>query len=159
MLRTVIANSTPVIALRNVNSLYILKELYREIIIPNAVYQELTVKDSQVLSGYDWIHVKSINNQMAKEMFATALHDGEVEVMLLAKEMNADLIIMDDGLARQHAKYLGLNITGTVGVVLRAKNNGIISAVKPVLIRLINNGFYLSNNVYQEILRLTGEHI
>ncbi|MDR1699796.1 MAG: hypothetical protein LBR68_01220 [Lachnoclostridium sp.] len=89
MRKTVIVNSTPIIALRCINNLYILKELYGEIIIPNAVYEEVTSKDSQALTGYNWICVKSIVNNIAKEMFVSALHDGEVEVMLLAKEMDA----------------------------------------------------------------------
>jgi predicted nucleic acid-binding protein len=159
MRKTVVVNSTPIIALRSIDHLGILKELYGKIIIPNAVFKEVTVKNRQTLAGCDWICVNPIVNHMAKEMFVSALHEGEVEVMLLAKEMNADIVIMDDGLARQHAKYLGLTVTGTVGVVLRAKNEKVIDEVKPVLTQLINNGFYLSGRVYQEILRLAGEWV
>ena len=125
----VIVNSTPIIALREIGRLELLQNLYGSVIIPNAVLWEVTAKDPHALDRVPWIVVKSVDNIAAKEVFSTALHDGEVEVMLLAREIGADLVIMDDGLARKHAKYLGLTITGTVGVLLRAKQKGIINTV------------------------------
>jgi predicted nucleic acid-binding protein len=116
MRKTVVSNSTPIIALLDIGHLDILEKLYGEVIIPNAVRSEVTVKDAHRLDGYDWVRVTAITNLAAKELFTSALHDGEVEVMILAKELNADLVIIDDGLARRHAKRLGLTITGTVGV-------------------------------------------
>jgi len=157
MHRIVVVNSTPIIALFEIGQLDILKHVYNEIVIPVAVHEEVTVKDANLLDGCDWIHIKPISNHTAKEMFTTALHDGEVETMLLAKEINADLVIIDDGLARKHAKYLELNLTGTVGVLLRAKSLGIISKVAPILDSLIKNDFYISDNVYNEVIKLAGE--
>jgi predicted nucleic acid-binding protein len=112
MRKTVVSNSTPIIALLDIGRLDILEKLYGEVIIPNAVYSEVTVKDARRLDGYDWVRVTAITNLAAKELFTSALHDGEVEVMILAKELNADLVVIDDGLARRHAKRLGLTITG-----------------------------------------------
>ncbi|MDR1979022.1 MAG: DUF3368 domain-containing protein [Synergistaceae bacterium] len=155
--RTVVSDSTPLIALLRIGRLDILKELYGTVIIPKAVREEVSIKNTRVLEGYGWIHVKSISNVTAKEAFTSALHEGEVEVMLLAKEIAADLIIMDDGLARKHAKYLNLNVTGTVGVLLRAKRDGVISEIRPVLDDLIQFGFYISDNVYGDVLRLAEE--
>jgi len=156
-MRKVVVNSTPIIALAEIGLLGILKDLYGEVIIPTAVRDEVTVKDPRRLDGQDWIRVKTISNIAAKEMFTSALHSGEVEVMLLAKEIGADLVVMDDGLARRHAKYLGLTITGTVGVLLRAKTDGIIKEVAPVLNELIQTDFYISDAVCREVLRLAGE--
>ena len=157
MHRIVVVNSTPIIALAEIGQLDILKHVYGEIVIPVAVHEEVTVKDTNLLDGCDWIHIKPISNHTAKEMFTSALHDGEVETMLLAKEIDADLVIIDDGLARKHAKYLGLNLTGTLGVLLRAKNLGIIDEVAPLLNNLIKNDFYISDSVCREVLRLAGE--
>jgi predicted nucleic acid-binding protein len=126
-------------------------------VIPGAVCREVSVKDTHFLDGFDWIRTFNITNIAAKELFSGALHDGEVEVMLLAKEHNADLVIMDDRLARRHITYLRLPVTGTVGILLRAKSNGIIKSVKPVLDELIQNGFYISNSVCREILALAKE--
>ncbi len=73
-MRKVIVNSTPLIALCHVNRLDVLKELYGEIIIPKAVYDEISVKEDSVCKkavdeALEWIHVQKIQNTMAKEMF------------------------------------------------------------------------------------------
>jgi predicted nucleic acid-binding protein len=155
--QTVVSNSTPIIALLKIGRLGILEGLYGAVIIPKAVYEEVTVKDGSVLDGFGWIDVRNIANIAAKEAFAAVLHEGEVEVMLLAKEIGAGLIILDDGLARKHARYLHLTVTGTVGVLLRAKQDGIINEIRPVLDDLVRQGFYISDDVFREVLRLAGE--
>jgi predicted nucleic acid-binding protein len=153
----VVVNSTPIIALLGIGRLDLLRELYGTVVIPAAVRDEICITNTDALVGCAWIAVRQITNLVAKETFTTALHDGEVEVMLLAKEMNADLVIMDDGLARKHAKYLNLTITGTMGVLLRAKARGILTEIKPVLNDLIRFGFYISEDVCRDVLRLAGE--
>jgi len=154
MHRTVVDNSTPIIALRGIDRLDVLRTLYGNIVIPEAVRDELVVKDAQALAGTNWIKVKPITNIAAKETFITSLHDGEVEVMILAKELNADLVVIDDGLARRHAMYQGLTITGTIGVLIRAKKEGVIDSLRSVLDELIEFGFYVSEAVINEALRV-----
>lgn len=124
-MRKVVVNTTPLIALSHVGHLDILRELYGEVIIPEAVYRELSVKEESVCkkmvdASLEWIHVMKIENQMAKLMYKTQLHDGEVEVMILAKEIGADVVIIDDANAKKHAKYLQLPVTGTLGVLIKA---------------------------------------
>ena len=152
-----IVNSTPILALHEIGRLEILQELFGDITIPDAVRREVTVKDTHTLDGYGWVRVAQIADSAMKELFTSALHDGEVEVILLAKEHNAKLVILDDKLARRHAKYLGLTVTGTAGVLLLAKNKGIIEAVKPLLDDLIRCDFYISDSVYREVLCFAGE--
>jgi predicted nucleic acid-binding protein len=153
----IVSNSTPIIALLEIKRLDILKRLYGTVIIPKAVHEEVTVKDASALDGFEWIDIRHVANIAAKEAFTTTLHDGEVEVMLLAKEIGADLIIMDDSLARKHAKYLNLTVTGTVGALLRAKRDSIVNEIKPILDDLIRRGFYLSDDVFRAVLCLAGE--
>ena len=114
-MRRVIVNSTPIIVLCNIGLLDILKALYAEICIPEAVYREVTEKDDsacQVLkTALNWIHVEKIANQSDKKMYKAKLHDGEVEVMILAQEGTADdLVVIDDNAAKKTAKYLGLKL-------------------------------------------------
>jgi len=155
-MRRVIVNSTPLIVLCNIGKLEILKELYKEIVIPQAVYEEVTVKrDSacrQIISA-DWIHVEQIKDQSDKKMYKAKLHAGEVEVMILAQEgERADLVVIDDNAAKKTAKYLGLAVTGTVGILLKAKKSGIIKEIRPVLETMKAEGFYISESVEQMIL-------
>ena len=112
-MRKVIVNSTPLIVLSGIGYLDILQKLYGEILIPTAVYQEVTkVKDSaciQMMNGNEWIHVMQIQNDIEKKMYKAKLHAGEVEVMILAQEQKADLVIIDDNAAKKTAKYYDNN--------------------------------------------------
>ena len=161
-MRKVIVNSTPLIALCHVNRLDVLKELYGEVTIPQAVYDEISVKENSVCKktvdeALEWIHVQKIQNIMAKAMFKSQLHDGEVEVMILAKEQDADIDIIDDQNAKKYAKYLGLPVTGTLGILIRAKQEGYIAELKPILDVMVQNGIYIKTGLIEHCLELVGE--
>lgn len=161
-MRRVIVNSTPLIALCNVGRLEILRTLYTEITIPEAVFAEVTKKEDSacqiVKKSLDWIRVERILNPSDKKMYQAKLHDGEVEVMILAQEgVRADLVILDDNAAKKTAKYLGLTVTGTLGILLKAKKAGIIPTIAPVLEEIKKNGFYISGTVERMVLSEAGE--
>lgn len=161
-MRKVVVNTTPLIALSHVGLLHLLKQLYGEIIIPEAVYQELAIKKGSVCekavnNSLSWIRVKKIENQMAKQMYKTQLHDGEVEVMILAKEIIADIVIIDDANAKKHAKYLGLPVTGTLGILIKAKQKGYIDKLKPILYQMVQNGIYISQGLIEWCLKQVSE--
>ena len=152
----VICNSTPIISLHSINRLDILNKTYGQIIIPNAVREEINVK-SKIIEKFDFFKICEIKNINVAKFFKTALHKGEVEVILLAKELEADLSIIDDLTARKFAEYMGLKITGTLGVLIKAKQMKIIDKVKPILNELIYNKIYISDRVYNIIIELAGE--
>lgn len=161
-MRRVIVNSTPLILLSNINQLEILKKLYGRIVIPQAVYNEVTAKNDSACQNlknhFDWIEIESIKNNSQKLMYEAKLHAGEVEVMILAQEEpKADLVILDDNSAKKTAKYLGLAVTGTLGVLLKAKQLYIISSVKLLLDELISNGFYITLEIYNMVLEQASE--
>lgn len=157
-MRKVLANTTPLIALANINQLEILHKLYRTIIVPQAVIDEI-VREPAKHRVYEcsWIKVEKIKDMTLKEMFRARLHAGEVEVMILAREQKADLLIMDDDAAKKTAKFLGLHVTGTLGVLLKAKKEGYLEKVRPVMNELIRDGFYISDAVKQYVLNQAGE--
>ena len=70
---------------------------------------------------------------------------------------NADLVIIDDNAAKKTAKYLGLTVTGTLGVLIKAKQSGIISSVKNVITKIQSNGFYINENIIKLTLKQAGE--
>jgi len=93
-----------------------------------------------------------------KRMYQAKLHDGEVEVMILAQEnQNKDIIIIDDSAAKKTAKFLGLQVTGTLGIILKAKKVNIISNVTSIMDQLIQNGFYITQEVYDFVKNEAGE--
>ena len=148
-MRRVIVNSTPLIALCNADLLIILKKLYEEITIPQAVFDEVTAKSDsacyQLKNNLDWINVEQINDAEDRKMYKAKLHAGEVDVMLLAQtEPKADLVIVDDNAAKKTAKYLGLTVTGTLGVLLKAKRENIVDSVKEPLEKIQKNGFFIT---------------
>lgn len=158
----VIVNSTPLIVLSNINYLHLLKDLYKDIYIPQAVYDEVTAKNDsacqQIKNNLNWIHICKIQDQSQKRMYQAKLHDGEVEVMILAQEnQNKDLVIIDDNSAKKTAKYLGLTVTGSLGVILKAKKQGLIHSVITLMNQLIQNGFYITPDVYDFVKDEAGE--
>lgn len=125
------------------------------------MYVEVTAKEDsacQQINSAEWIHVGQIKDQSDKKMYKAKLHEGEVEVMILAQEdEKADLVVIDDNAAKKTAKYLGFTVTGTVGVLLKAKRRGIISEIRPVLNSMKKEGFYISENIEQMMLEQAGE--
>ena len=77
--------------------------------------------------------------------------------MILANELNADLCIIDDHVARNYAKFLGLTVTGTLGLLVRSKREGLVEDVTSLMDTLAHNGIYISTKLYADIRRIAGE--
>ena len=160
----VIVNSTPLIILSNIGKLELLKKLYAEICIPKAVFDEVCAKEDsacqRILDYPDWIHICKIKDESQKRMYQAKLHAGEVEVMILAQENPvADLVILDDNAAKKTAKFLGLKVTGSLGVLLKAKKENLIREVTPLMKQLIANGFYITRDVFDLVKNAAGEQL
>lgn len=161
-MRKVVVNSTPLIALSIINKLDILKQLYGKVYVPYGVYEEICVEGSSrvgsdILKNTDFLIIEKIKNEDARKFFQTSLHKGEVEVMILGNEIKVDLCIIDDLLARKYAKYLGFNITGTLGILIKAKEKGIIQDVKSLADELIRNNIYIDDKLYRKVMELAHE--
>ena len=149
----VIVNSTPLIILSNINHLDLLKKLYSEIYIPEAVFNEVTEKaDSacqQIKSNTDWIHVCKITNESQKRIYQAKLHAGEVEVMILGYDIQNGRVSL--GLKQTQA-----NPWDSIAE-LKAKKTGIIKEVTPLMNQLISNGFYITKEIYDLVKSEAGE--
>ena len=160
-MRKVVVNSTPLIILGNIDCLKILQEMYGEIIIPRAVFEEVKSKEDNaklnLSQNLSWIKVLEVQDKSNRKMYQAKLHDGEVEVMMLANELSADLLIIDDNAAKKTAKFLGFTVTGTLGVILKAKSEGIIPQVKPIVDEMLRQGFYISPSIIETVLRMANE--
>jgi len=156
----VVVNSTPLISLHDIGKLDILIKMYTAVYIPYGVYEEVCI-DGDISEGallaFSNFSIQSIANEDARKYFKTALHKGEVEVMILTDELKADLCIIDDKLAREYAKHLGLKLTGTLGLLVKAKERGLLEAVTPCMDSMIQNEIYISNALYECIKKLANE--
>ena len=105
------------------------------------------------LSQVAWIFIQDIKNKKAIDYFLD-LDKGEAESIILASEIDADLIILDETLGRFHAKHAGLKITGTLGVLLKAKQLAIIPVIKPLLLELKSKDIWLSEKLILKVLKI-----
>jgi predicted nucleic acid-binding protein len=155
-----VANAGPLIALGRIKQLDLLPTLYGEVVVPPAVYQEVTreadLPGAQELVEAVWLRVAELNDQTAVQRLLFWLDLGESEAIILAQELEATLL-MDERRGRTIASTLGLSITGTAGVLLAAKKIGQIEAVTPLLDTLLAAGIRLSPRLYEEVQRLAGE--
>jgi predicted nucleic acid-binding protein len=158
----VVCNSSPLIHLAKIGKLELLKDYFTEISIPEAVYRECVIdgkdrEDAKRIENAAWIRVVDIKNVDLKKAFNTVLDEGESEAIVLALQESADLILLDDYEARELARTYGLKITGTIGLLIKAKYEGDISSIDEMLKKLRRTGFWLSDDLYTKILRDEGE--
>lgn len=157
----VVSNTTPIISLLKLNRLDLLKQLYTQIYIPVAVYHEIeagkTKEFYKDLSKINWIKIIEIKDKQAVKYFLD-LDSGEAEAIILATELNADLIVLDEKLGRFHAKHADLKITGTIGILLKAKAEGLVEKLEPLLNELTEKDVWISEKLKREILDKTGEN-
>lgn len=103
-------------------------------------------------------HRESVKDLRSKRMYEAKLHAGEVEVMILAQEhIGEHLVIIDDYAARKTAEFLKLNLTGTMGVLIKAKERGLIDSVMPIVEEMESQRIYFSHALKEKIRRLANE--
>lgn len=159
-MRLVISNATPIISLALIGQLQLLEALYGQVLIPNAVREEVMAGGDKV-GSHELAHalyIKSVSVTNVKcDDSLNDLDQGEAEVIVLAQEQKADLVIIDELLGRRHAKRLGLSVTGTIGVLLRAKQEGHLERLAPYLDQLQRAGIHLSTRLIEQAIYLAGE--
>lgn len=159
----VVSNTSPITNLAAIGKLHLLQQIYNTIIIPQAVYEEMVSLDYPVpgsteVQTLSWIQTQQINNYPLVAQLQTEIDPGESEAIVLAIELKADRLIIDDYKARVVATRLGLKFTGLLGILLLAKNQELIVSVQPILDALINQAnFRVSHQVYSRILRSANE--
>jgi uncharacterized protein len=144
-----VLDSACLIGLERVGMLDILPGLLYPIFAPPAVISEFG-------SCPDWISAVPVSDPGMVAAMRLSVDPGESEAITLAYSMSLR-IILDDLKARQIAQKLGLSVTGTVGLVVKAKQAGIISSASEILDELVAHHFRISQSLYKEALRLAGE--
>ena len=146
----------------HLDRLDLLAKLFGEIYIPPAVsleVLELSKQDINISSFQEakWIKVQQPQNNAEVEILLDTLDQGEAESIVLAVELEADFLLVDELLGRKEAKKQGLSIIGTLGILLKAKKEGYVSVLKPLIDTLVEKGFWIHQSLYQKILSMAGE--
>jgi predicted nucleic acid-binding protein len=154
----VISDASPLIALSIINRLQILKSLWKNIVIPEAVYREVVV-DGEGKTGADiisaackdWIKIFAVENTREVEILKAVLDDGEAEVIALGQELKAKLLLLDNREPRLFASTANLNVIGTVGIIKLAWRKKLIEDPLSELQKLKLNGFWITETLISKI--------
>lgn len=158
----VVSNTTPLIALDACNQLDLLPSLYTRIIVPTEVVHELArggatgLPSGLTYNHLTWIDVQPVTNPPSSALLSK-LDQGEAEVITLALEIGANLVIMDEQMGVKVARDQGLTVLGSVGVLLLAKRKGLLVEVKPHILEMHAKGVRLSASFMQKAIILAGE--
>ena len=156
----VVSDTTPIISLMKAGQLVILQKLFGNVYIPMAVYQELTENETfsdevKMVQECDFFYVEEVNNGKSVNILRnfTGLDAGESEAIILADEKQSDVLLMDEHKGRQVAKKMGITITGTIGILTQAFDEGMLTRedVEVCIERLKESGIRISEKLYQRL--------
>ncbi len=157
----IIVSDTSVITnLLQIGKIEILPAIFGKILVPVAVWDELAILEPQrrALLRFDWLEIKQAKDRQQVTLLCETLDLGESEAIVLAIEIHADYLLMDERKGREKAKNLGIQVTGLLGVLFQAKAIGIFPSIKPIMDELLTKtGFRLHKSLYEEALRIAGE--
>ena len=151
MPKTIISDTSCLILLDKIGELEILNKLFGTIITTSEVAEEF----GQPLPS--WFEIKQPKNKNYQSIIEASLDKGEASAIALAIELDDCLLIIDDLKGRKFAHQLGLTIIGTIGVIVDAKLAGVISSVKPILLKIKGTNFRMTEQLELLILKRAGE--
>ena len=156
----VILNNTPLVALSVLGRLDLLRPLFGQVLIPQAVLDEFFAVEAesrrQALAAAPWVHSVPLNDSRRALAYA-GLDLGEAEVLALGEERSARLLVIDERKARKYAERMGFSVTGTVGLLLLGKERGLIASLTEEVTRLQQAGLYLSPPLVAKATGIAGE--
>ena len=148
----VIADSTPLIALSRVDRLGLLKEVFDEVTVPDAVWRELTERGdwragASEITAASWLIRRSVTRVDLVQALTLTLGQGEAEAIVLAQEVHADVLLMDEKRGRAAAEHLGLRVTGLIGVLIEAKRRGLVEDAAALAELIRTRGVWIADSL------------
>lgn len=151
----VVSDTSPITALLSIQQIDLLHLLYGVVVVPKAVAGELLAYHADIP---DFIQPTAVNDCPLLAKLNEQLDPGEAEAIVLAQTLNADLLLIDEALGREAARHEQLPVIGLMGVLLIAKNKGLIPRVGELIDQLeAEAGFYLSRQVKTKVLEAAKE--
>lgn len=161
--KLVISNASPIMNLAIIGQLDLLKQFFSEIHITQAAWKE-TVLDGEGKAGVSeikkakWIKVAKVQETPLVQLLKKDLDTREAETIAYALQKKNALVILDEDDAREIADFCGIEKTGVIGILMRAKLENKVPLLKPLLDKLRNKaGFWIKDSLYQEALKAVGE--
>ncbi|NQT40842.1 MAG: DUF3368 domain-containing protein [Planctomycetes bacterium] len=156
------SDTSPIRALAHLRLLDILSELFGEVLVPQAVAEELLHPPSRFESldveSLRYVRVRHPSNQQRVRELQAEIDAGEAEALALAEEIRAEAVLIDEAVGRNVALRMGLPVLGTLGILLQAKRRGICQEIRPLLDELQHQlHFYISPGLRHEVLHQAGE--
>lgn len=151
MNKTVLSDTSCLILFKKIGQIELLYQVYEEITITPEIQDEYKTKIPE------WVKIKSVSNKQRIAEYNNIVDLGEASIIALALEINSPLLLIDDKRGRKLAELLNIDMTGTLGTLLKAKKNGVIKYVKPILYDLKEINFRISDKLEQYILKKAGE--
>ena len=161
----VVADTSPLTALLHLNKLHLVIDLYQSVYVPNTVANEMRELvsfgyDVSFLNDKEHYFIRSANNTQLIEELCKVLDPGEAEAIVLAKEVHADLLLIDEKLGKEIAVKQNIKCKGVIGLLIDAKAQGFIPELKPLLHDLVSNlKFRISENIFNLALKKAGEDL
>jgi len=159
----VVVDSSVLISLSAINQLELLRKRFSEVTIPQAVQEEVVIEGkgqpgSQEVKSSNWIRVQEVKDRSFVRLLEVELDRGESEAIALARELNADLVLLDEKDARSRAKRVGLRILGTIGILIWAKKTSHICNLQEQLDALRDKAkFRIIPGLYEQALKSVSE--
>ena len=159
----VVSDSSVLIALSRIGRLDILPQLFGQVMIPAAVAAEINAKHQGTEISAPWLQVVNVRNtSLANELMRfgqdrNKLDKGESEAIVLAIEVDAAYLLIDERRGRKTAAHFGLKLIGVLGVLALAKREGLLPEIRAVMDDLVKAGFRISDSLYHLVLEMAGE--
>ena len=152
----IVSDTSPLVCLLHLDKLVLLKDLFAHVIIPPAVFRELInakIVDGTFLEINTYIEIIAPSNKREVDKLTAILDLGESEGIVLSKELNVDLLLIDEAPGREIATNLGIPIKGLLGVLLDAKEGNLIDEIRPLIEKLQTEiNFRINDNLLKKIL-------
>ncbi|MDM8549376.1 DUF3368 domain-containing protein [Desulfobacterales bacterium HSG2] len=157
-----VSDSTVLIGLAKIGKTDLLRDIFQKIYIPGAVFKEVTEEGdrragAKTVREAKWIIKKQINDHTQANLLMTVFEKGEAEVLVLAKEIQADLILLDEDKARKSAVRAGFKVMGLIGILIVAKRLGLITDIGSYIEKLQREKFRLGEKIVNMALKQAGE--
>jgi predicted nucleic acid-binding protein len=158
----IIINTSPLIALiAAMGDLKILESLYIDVLVPFEVYQEILIGGTTGFAvtefqSASWLQKQSSALTISPLLF-NSLDLGEASVIQLALNKNISTVCIDEAVGRRIARLSGLSVTGSIGILLRAKREGYPLSIKTAIQKMLNHNIRLSQTVIDFAIKEAGE--